>query len=203
MRLSLPAAIVACLLAAGLIQATPSTAHAEGEFVWPTEGRLTQPYGCTGFWAEPRRGSCRHFHSGADIANEAGTPIVAPASGEVTIVGWNPYDRPGQRAWVVVIKHDAGFTGWYAHMQARHVPGVEPGERVRAGQLIGYMGDTGRSTGVHLHFSFMRDGEPINPLRYLPPGPPAAGQAESDAAALQFHAVAGAVFATGQAGARN
>jgi hypothetical protein len=158
---------VAVLVVGGLLH-DASPAVASGQFVWPAEGRITQPFGCTGFSWEPRRGSCRHFHSGIDIANKAGTRIRAANSGVVKLVGYNPYDKPGSRAWVVVIQHDAGFTGWYAHMQPKYAPGVRAGQRVRTGQLIGYMGSTGRSTGVHLHFAFFRNGEPVNPARYLP-----------------------------------
>jgi hypothetical protein len=57
--------------------------------------------------------------------------------------------------------------GWYAHMQPKRVAGAHVGDRVRAGQLIGYMGATGRATGVHLHFGLMRDGAPVNPMNYL------------------------------------
>lgn len=136
-------------------------------WVWPTTGRITQRYGCTGFYAERPYGSCRHFHRGIDIANGAGTKIVAASSGVVTYVGYNPYDPPGGRAWIVTIKHDNGTTGWYAHMQAKRVDGARAGDRVSAGELIGYMGSTGRSTGVHLHFGLQRNGAPVNPMLYL------------------------------------
>lgn len=168
--MSLPwrVALAVAVLIGGSLAHEASPAVAAGQFVWPAEGRITQPFGCTGFSWEPRRGNCRHFHSGIDIANKAGTRIRAANSGVVKLVGYNPYDKPGSRAWVVVIQHDAGFTGWYAHMQPKYAPGVRAGKRVQTGQVIGYMGSTGRSTGVHLHFSFMRSGEPLNPARYLP-----------------------------------
>jgi murein DD-endopeptidase MepM/ murein hydrolase activator NlpD len=136
-------------------------------WVWPTTGRITQRYGCTGFSWERPYGSCRHFHRGIDIANSAGTRIRAASAGVVTFVGYNPYDAPGDRAWIVTIKHDNGVTGWYAHMQAKRVDGARAGDRVSAGQLIGYMGSTGRSTGVHLHFGLQRNGAPVNPMLYL------------------------------------
>lgn len=136
-------------------------------WVWPTTGRITQPYGCTGFWAEPAYGNCRHFHKGIDIANAAWTKIHAASSGVVSFVGWNPYDRNGDPAWIVTIKHDNGTVGWYAHMQPKSVAGARKGDRVSPGQLIGYMGKTGMATGVHLHFGLMRNGAPVNPMLYL------------------------------------
>jgi len=169
MRLPWRPTFLALLLAFAGLASGPVDAQAGYTYVWPTKGRITQQFGCTGFSWEPRRGSCAHFHSGIDIANKAGTPIRASTSGVVQLVGYNPYDRPGDRAWVVVIKHDAGFTGWYAHMQAKYVKGVRAGSRVNSGQLIGYMGNTGRSTGVHLHFAFLKSGVPVNPSKYLPP----------------------------------
>ena len=168
MRLPWRPAFLAALLAFAGLANGPVDAEAGYTYAWPTKGRITQPFGCTGFSWEPRRGGCAHFHSGIDIANKAGTPIRAATSGVVQLVGYNPYDRPGDRAWVVVIKHDAGFTGWYAHMQAKYVSGVRAGSRVKTGQLIGYMGNTGRSTGVHLHFAFLKSGVPVNPKHYLP-----------------------------------
>jgi murein DD-endopeptidase MepM/ murein hydrolase activator NlpD len=147
-------------------------------WVWPTTGRITQPYGCTGFWAEPPYGNCRHFHKGIDIANNAWTKIRAASSGVVSYVGYNPYDPAGQRAWIVTIKHDNGTVGWYAHMQAKSVAGARKGDRVSPGQLIGYMGKTGMATGVHLHFGLMRNGAPVNPKLYLD-GKPSSGSAST------------------------
>ena len=147
-------------------------------WVWPTTGRITQGYGCTGFSWEPAYGSCRHFHKGIDIANAAGTRIRAASSGVVTFVGYNPYDPAGDRAWIVTIKHDNGVTAWYAHMQPKYVAGARKGDRVGPGQLIGYMGATGRATGVHLHFGLMRNGAPVNPMNFLD-GRPSRGTASA------------------------
>ena len=63
-----------------------------GRFAWPASGIVTQEFGCTGFYLEPPRGSCAHFHDGIDIANGSGTPIRAAGDGVVAFVGWNPYD---------------------------------------------------------------------------------------------------------------
>jgi len=136
-------------------------------WVWPTTGRISQPYGCTGFYAEPPYGDCKHFHKGIDIANDAWTKIRAASSGVVKYVGYNPYDPACCQAWIVRIKHDNGLVGWYAHMKAVRVSGARQGDRVKAGQLIGYMGATGMATGVHLHFGLMNGSTPVNPKKYI------------------------------------
>jgi murein DD-endopeptidase MepM/ murein hydrolase activator NlpD len=133
-------------------------------FGWPARGRITQPYGCTGFRLEPRRGSCAHFHDGIDIAGASGTPIRAAATGVVAYVGWNPWDHAG-RAYIVVIGHAGGFVTRYGHLLPRQV--VTVGRLVRKGQLIGYMGSTGNSTGPHLHFELLRGNTTTNPSGYL------------------------------------
>jgi len=132
--------------------------------VWPTSGRITQTYGCTGYPAEPRYGSCRHFHGGIDVASSRGTPIRAAAAGVITHVGW---DQWGLRNWMVMIKHGGGITTWYAHMRAKHIPGIRRGVRVRQGQLIGYMDKTGMATGVHLHWAVLKNGRYVNPRNYV------------------------------------
>src|SRR5687768_16351022 len=116
--------------------------------IWPSTGRITQQYGCTGFWAEPRYGSCRHFHGGVDVADRQDTPIHAAADGVITHVGWDPW---GTRAWMVMIDHADGVTTWYVHLRGRDVAGIEVGARVEQGDVVGYMSDTGMATGVHLH----------------------------------------------------
>ena len=142
-------------------------AAASYTWVWSARGHITQGYGCTGFSWEPPYGSCRHFHKGIDIANVAWTKIRAASSGVVKYVGWNPYDPAGDQAWIVRIQHDNGLIGVYAHMKPVRVGGARAGDRVKAGQLIGYMGATGMATGVHLHFGFFLDGVPKNPKNYI------------------------------------
>jgi murein DD-endopeptidase MepM/ murein hydrolase activator NlpD len=144
-----------------------SSAPGRGFFRWPTTGRLTQPFGCTGFRMNSARGSCPFFHNGIDIANKRGTPIVAAAGGVVAHVGWDPYDRSRNPAWVVIIRHGNGLRSWYAHMLPKEVGGAREGQRVRRGQLIGYMGATGKATGVHLHFMAQYRGRFVNPRRFM------------------------------------
>jgi murein DD-endopeptidase MepM/ murein hydrolase activator NlpD len=158
--------------AATLSESSPSAKRVIGKgfFRWPTSGRLTQGYGCTRFRMNSRRGRCANFHNGIDIANRRGTRIRAAAPGVVRYVGWDPYDRSRDRAWVVIIRHAGGINSWYAHLLPRRVRGARVGDRVRRGQLIGFMGQTGKATGVHLHFMAQVGGRFVSPLRYLPAG---------------------------------
>jgi murein DD-endopeptidase MepM/ murein hydrolase activator NlpD len=132
-----------------------------GYFNWPTTGVITQEFGCTGFSWEPSYGSCAHFHRGIDIANGTGTPIHAAASGVVAFVGFNPFDG----AFIVDIGHANGLDTMYVHLEGIYV--VHAGQFVHAGQLVGYMGNTGHSTGTHLHWQVNRNGRPLNPRAYV------------------------------------
>jgi murein DD-endopeptidase MepM/ murein hydrolase activator NlpD len=131
-----------------------------GSFTWPTYGIVSQEFGCTGFVWEPPRGSCAHFHDGIDIVNDEGTPVRAPASGVIAFAGWNPYDG-SDPSYIIVMGHAGGYESFFSHLQPRGV--VRAGQRVSQGQLIGYMGNTGRSTGTHLHWEVIRGGTPIDP----------------------------------------
>lgn len=165
-------ALVLGLLAVVAPVAAQPSAVALPSMAWPTVGRETQPFGCTGFWAEPRRGDCAHFHGGIDIANKRGTPIRAAAEGTIKYVGREPWYHGSDRAWVVVIDHGHGLKTIYVHLQARDVDGVKKGKHVDKGQLIGYMGSTGRSTGPHLHFGLKKDGVFVDPAKYCPGSSP-------------------------------
>ena len=129
-------------------------------------GVVTQWYGCTGVVSEPPVGSCAHFHQGIDIAAPYGTPVHAAAAGTVVFVGWNPYDAPPQ-AWMVIIAHTSGLQTWYAHMEAFAPAGIWAGAHVGRGQVIGYEGMTGHTTGPHLHWAVMANGYFVNPQAYL------------------------------------
>jgi murein DD-endopeptidase MepM/ murein hydrolase activator NlpD len=156
---------IALALLASIAVVTPVDAHSR-PFIWPTTGRITQPFGCTGYYLEPRRGKCAHFHYGVDIANAGGTPIYAAAAGTIVIAGWDPWIRHNPD-WMVVIKHANGFKTMYAHLRVRRVPGVRKGAHVRQGQLIGYMGSTGHSTGPHLLWGVFHHHKPVNPVDYV------------------------------------
>jgi len=125
-----------------------STVSSAG-LIWPVEGPITSGFG-------PRWGS---FHYGLDIAAGIGTPIHAAAAGVVIYAGW--YGGFGN---FVIVDHGDGIATTYGH-QSRIA--VSPGERVAQGQVIGYVGSTGFSTGPHLDFEVRLNGAPVDPLGYL------------------------------------
>ena len=137
-----------------------------GSLRWPMGGTVTQNFGCTGFGWEPRVGRCAHFHRGIDIVAPMGTPVRASAPGTVVYIGWN-YADGYDPAWIVVIAHSSSLTTWYAHMLPRHPNGIRTGSHIRAGQIIGYEGNTGHSTGAHLHWAVMYRGSFANPRLFL------------------------------------
>jgi len=99
------------------------------------------------------------MHNGTDFAAPHGTPIRSTADGIVTYVGWqSAYGR------LIKIKHDFGIETRYAHLSKFR---VKEGERVSRGQHIGDMGNTGRSTGTHLHYEIRIGGKAINPMKYI------------------------------------
>jgi murein DD-endopeptidase MepM/ murein hydrolase activator NlpD len=123
-----------------------------GIFIYPTtSGYISQYFG--------------PYHDGIDIAGRAGTPIRAAANGVVAFINYNPWEsRP---SFIVVIAHGGGLSTLYAHLQPRYP--VSQGQVVRRGQVIGYMGNTGNSTGTHLHWEVWQGGDwsPVNPLAFL------------------------------------
>lgn len=138
-----------------------------GTLIWPVDGVISQEYGCTGFYMEPSRGSCPHFHSGIDIVAPKYTPIVAAGDGTVLFAGPNPYD-PYPKAWIVIIAHSEDLISWYGHVDnAVKPPAVRAGETVRKGQVIAYVGNTGRSTGPHLHWMVEHQDAFKNPRLFL------------------------------------
>ena len=125
-------------------------------FAWPTRGRFTSGFGMR---ADPFTGLPR-FHNGIDLANRVGTPIRAAASGRVVHVE----SQIGNYGRFVIVRHPDGFQTLYAHLNDFS---VRTGQYVERGQTVGTMGNTGRSTGPHLHFSVIHNGTFVNPLRYL------------------------------------
>ena len=137
-----------------------------GALSWPMGGSITQNFGCTGFVFEPRLGNCRHFHRGIDVVASMGTPVRASGDGVVVYIGWN-YADGYDPAWIVVIAHSQSLQTWYAHMSPTHPGGIHTGSRVREGQVIGYEGNTGHSTGAHLHWAVYFNGAFANPRLFL------------------------------------
>ena len=117
--------------------------------------RLTSPYG---YRTHPVTGKWK-FHNGVDLANSKGTPIRAARSGKVTVATYG-----GTYGYYVTINHGDGYSSLYAHM-THYI--VSKGDTVSKGQVIGYMGSTGRSTGPHLHFSIFYNGSTVNPMNYI------------------------------------
>jgi len=105
------------------------------------------------------------MHTGVDWATPYGTPIFASGNGVVEKVGWE-----GGYGKYVRLKHNNGYETAYGHMSA-FSKGMEPGKRVRQGQVIGFVGSTGASTGAHVHYEILVNGRFVDPMRVkLPRG---------------------------------
>jgi murein DD-endopeptidase MepM/ murein hydrolase activator NlpD len=121
-----------------------------GSLIWPVNGSVTGSFG------EARPG---HMHAGIDISVPEGTPIRAADSGRVALMGW-----VGGYGNYTCVQHNASLSTCYAH-QSRFA--TSNGAGVSQGQVIGYSGNTGNSTGPHLHFEVRVGGSPVDPLGYL------------------------------------
>ena len=132
-----------------------------GHFAWPETGPITQGFGCTTYPFEPYDPNCstKHFHSGIDIAAPCGNNITAGDSG----IAHTYYSGYGFGNHIIIV-HGNGWVSVYGHM-ASFVIG--DGQTVHRGQLLGYEGSTGNSTGCHLHFEVDLNNNPMNPLAYL------------------------------------
>jgi murein DD-endopeptidase MepM/ murein hydrolase activator NlpD len=130
-----------------LLASTPS--------IWPIKGWKTSGFG---YRTSPFTGR-REMHKGVDVATRTGTPIIAPADGVVIFSG-----REGGFGNVVVIDHGYGIITKYAH---NSVIDVKVGQKVKRGDIIAKVGNTGRSTGPHLHYEVAVNGVPVNPMRYI------------------------------------
>jgi murein DD-endopeptidase MepM/ murein hydrolase activator NlpD len=130
-----------------LAAATPS--------IWPVVGWLSSPFGTR---RDPFTGGA-DFHPGLDISADYGVPVHAPADGVVTSA-----EASGNYGNLVVVDHGYGITTRYGHLSRF---GVSPGVHVHRGDVIGYVGSTGRSTSSHLHYEILLNGQLTNPLRLL------------------------------------
>lgn len=132
-----------------------------------------------GVWSNPAMGRIssgfkppsRPTHSGTDVANSQGTAIWAANAGKIVGVRTNSYPGdtrqgllPGRTGNAVLIDHGNGYRTYYGHL---HTAGVSVGQTVVAGQYIAAMGNTGNSTGPHVHFEVLSNGTPINPYTFL------------------------------------
>jgi murein DD-endopeptidase MepM/ murein hydrolase activator NlpD len=130
-----------------LANATPS--------IWPTRGGLTGFFGGRSdpFTGEPE------YHSGLDISAQKGQSVYATADGVVQSAGYT-----GDYGNLIVVKHEFGLSTRYGHLSSYK---VKAGDSVKRGDIIGLVGSTGRSTGAHLHYEILVNGQLMNPLKLL------------------------------------
>ena len=129
--------------------------YASTPSVWPVRGWVTSPFGNR---TSPFSGILK-FHEGMDIAAQTGTPVVAPADGVVIKAGFSTgYGN------MVEISHGYGLKTIFGHNSRLN---VKAGQRVKRGDVISYVGDTGSSTGPHLHYEVRSNGLPVNPVKYM------------------------------------
>jgi murein DD-endopeptidase MepM/ murein hydrolase activator NlpD len=130
-----------------LAAATPS--------IWPAHGWLTGTFGGRSdpFTHEPG------FHQGLDISLDKGSPVFATADGKVDAAAYS-----GDYGNLIILKHGFGLTTRYGHLSGF---AVKPGQSVKRGDVIGYVGATGRATGSHLHYEILANGQLMNPLQLL------------------------------------
>lgn len=126
--------------------------------VSPCNGRYSSPFGPR---THPVTGERNKMHYGIDLSNRRWTPIYAPADGRVSLVRNSEYFGN-----YVVLDHGNGYITKYGHMEK---PIVKLGQFVKRYQVLGYMGRTGRTTGVHLHYEVWKHGSPIDPINFVLP----------------------------------
>ena len=130
-----------------LLACTPS--------IRPAKGWISSRFG---YRISPFTGR-RELHSAYDVANREGTPIIAPANGVVTYIG-----KKGAYGKLMIINHGYGLVTRYGHLKSFD---VKKGTKVKRGDVIAKMGNTGRSTGPHLHYEVRLNGVPVNPEKYF------------------------------------
>ena len=136
----------------------PASAFADSSYtpsIWPVLGRITDGFGER---LDPFSGEGA-FHTGVDVGTDYGAPVHVTADGMVLDAGEHSgYGR------VVIVDHGFGLTTWYAHLSSY---AVIAGTRVKRGEVIGYTGISGRSTGPHVHYEVRMNNAPVNPWRYM------------------------------------
>ena len=123
--------------------------------IWPTKGWLSSSFGMRD---DPMTGY-RRMHYGIDISGHRGTPIVAPARGRISRVG-----KAGGLGLMITIDHGYGFQTRFGHLSKTD---VKLGQAIERGYVIGRMGSSGYSTGVHLHYEVRRNGKALNPIGFI------------------------------------
>jgi len=156
-QVALTASLLGLILIAPPLSADPAPVSDRQEqqgLRWPVQGKVTSRFGPRGFF---------HLHRGVDIKAPKGTPVHAAASGTVAFSG-----RQSSYGRVIKIDHPNGLRTVYAHNSSNF---VSAGQRVKAGAVIGAVGQTGRATTNHLHFEVRRQGVARDPLPLLRAGP--------------------------------
>jgi murein DD-endopeptidase MepM/ murein hydrolase activator NlpD len=134
----------------------PSGADQQVPASWPVFGQVTSPFG----WRASPYGRRHEYHPGIDIAAPYGTPVTVSGDGEVVFAA-----RDAGYGRMVIVDHGGVAETRYAHLSAIY---VEAGERVRRGQVLGALGQSGRATGPHLHYEVRVADEPVDPVCFLP-----------------------------------
>jgi len=122
---------------------------------WPVDGQVSSSYG---YRLHPKTGA-RDFHSGMDIAADPGLPVKATADGIVSYAGWS-----GGSGNLVALEHGFGFSTFFAH---NRLVAVNVGQKVKRGDILGYVGSTGNSTGPHLHYEVWKEGKALDPITFV------------------------------------
>lgn len=133
----------------------PETTLTATPSLWPISGAITSNFG----WRSSPAAGASEDHQGIDIAGDVGLPVVATADGRVVKSGWTE-----GYGILVEIDHGNGLSTIYGHNSQS---AVSPGQNVQKGQLIAYVGNTGKSTGPHLHYEVKQNGISVNPLLFL------------------------------------
>jgi len=150
------AAVIA--ISSGGLRLMPAMSFADSSYtpsIWPVLGHITDSFGER---LDPFSGEGA-FHTGVDVATDYGAPVHATADGIITIA-----ENHAGYGRLVVIDHGFGITTWYAHLSSFS---AVPGARVKRGEVVGYTGISGRSTGPHVHYEVRMNNAPINPWRYM------------------------------------
>ncbi len=148
----------AIAISSGGLRLMPVMSFADSTYtpsMWPVLGHITDGFGER---LDPFSGEGA-FHTGVDIASDYGEPVHATADGVVVVAE----DHVGYGR-LVMVDHGFGITTWYGHLSAF---ATVAGSRVKRGQVVGYTGTSGRSTGPHVHYEVRLNNAPVNPWRYL------------------------------------
>lgn len=152
----------AIAISSGGLRMMPAMAFADSNYtpaIWPVLGHITDGFGER---LDPFSGEGA-FHTGVDVSADYGSPVHVTADGVVVTVDTHTgYGR------VVIVEHGFGLTTWYAHLSSY---AVVAGTRVKRGEVIGYAGVSGRSTGPHVHYEVRMNNAPVNPWRYMKSNP--------------------------------